>query len=82
MIQLLLLKQWQVNPQNQETIHVQQFHLLQTFLRNGMQTAIFSVIDTSDDLSAMILTNFDLFNLEIKALGILLLIWSIISFWI
>lgn len=82
MIQLLLLKQWQVNPQNQETIHVQQFHLLQTFLTNGMQTAIFSVIDTSDDLSAMILTNFDLFNLEIKALGILLLIWSIISFWI
>ena len=82
MIQLLLLKQWQVNPQNQETIHVQQFHLLQTFLTNGMQTAIFSVIDTSDDLSAMILTNFDLFNLEIKALGVLLLIWSIISFWI
>lgn len=82
MIQLLLLKQWQVNPQNQETINVQQFHLLQTFLTNGMQTAIFSVIDTSDDLSAMILTNFDLFNLEIKALGILLLIWSIISFWI
>ena len=82
MIQLLLLKQWQVNPQNQETIHVQQFHLLQTFLTNGMQTAIFSVINTSDDLSAMILTNFDLFNLEIKALGILLLIWSIISFWI
>ena len=82
MIQLLLLKQWQVNPQNQETIHVQQFHLLQTFLKKGMQTAICSVIDTSDDLSAMILTNFDLFNLEIKALGILLLIWSIISFWI
>lgn len=82
MIQLLLLKQWQVNPQNQETIHVQQFHLLQTFLTNGMQTAICSVIDTSDGSSAMILTNFDLFNLEIKALGILLPIWSIISFWI
>ena len=82
MIQLLLLKQWQVNPQNQETIHVQQFHLLQTFLTNGMQTVICSVIDTSDGSSAMILTNFDLFNLEIKALGILLPIWSIISFWI